>query len=328
MLRQQHKSAVLARQLCIRVADELVSDLRWSPDGGVLTVASATPIVLGWELSSGEQVAYRTGHDDLVVDLAWSPEGDQFAMLSPRDLYLLDHGSQQAHSVCQAPDRSEFTAFSWSPDGSLLALCERSSTAPRAGHQCGVVWVWERATGRALGTRPLVDDGFEQVGGAQVSWVVDGQQRQLVVSVGEDGTVLVWDPRTGRAAAPSSYRSCQGRVTAVVGAPRAAAVGAAIASSGRDGTLRVWSVETGQVLYVFAGTRPCRPARWSPDGCLLAFPDDDAVVQVVQIGSGRLVDSYTGHNGWVSRLSWSPDGSMLASASEECGEIRVWSLEG
>lgn len=67
--------------------------------------------------------------------------------------------------------------------------------------------------------------------------------------------------------------------------------------------------------------------RLSPDGRRLAVGDNEGQVNVLDVGAALPSDeeqlNYLGHIGRVSRLVFSPDGALVASAGAD-GSIRVW----
>ena len=65
---------------------------------------------------------------------------------------------------------------------------------------------------------------------------------------------------------------------------------------------------------------------WSPDGQLMAtafFGSYGQSVQVWNISTGKLVQNYAGHVDVVGSLSWSADGTYVASSSAD-GSTQVW----
>jgi WD40 repeat protein len=61
----------------------------------------------------------------------------------------------------------------------------------------------------------------------------------------------------------------------------------------------------------------------SADAKRLAFGRRDGTVQVWDISSRKLINSWQAHKNWVSAVALSRDGMLLASASRD-GEVRIW----
>ncbi|MFF3940365.1 AAA family ATPase [Streptomyces phaeofaciens] len=155
--------------------------------------------------------------------------------------------------------------------------------------------------------------------------------RALVVSGGEDGTVRVWDLATGqRVGKPMTGHSGHVASVAAVMLPdgRAWAV-----SGGQDGTVRVWDVDTGQSVCVIQadhGDFPKVAAVVLPDGRALAVSGGyDGTVRVWDLATGQRVGKpMTGHRGWVLSVTTVvlPDGPAWAVSGGQDGTVRVWDL--
>jgi WD40 repeat protein len=299
-------------QLVIRHADELVSGIRWSPCGRYLTFASGSLIVFAWELESGECISMLTGHDDPVHDLAWSPDGTCIAMLSFESVYLYNYAQQRVTATLASGPGAEFNGFAWSPDGRLVALSEQRQPGG------GVLRVWEAGSEEAGWECPGRQPGDFEQALDPLAWTSD----LAVVSARQDGALEVWDPQSGKAR--QVYGGHRGRIAAVAGSPAGAPGGPYVASTAEDGRLHVWRALTGEVCYTYCGTHARRPVAWSPDGARIAFPDDGGAVRIVDVARGATVGAYTGHEGQVCSLAWSPGGACIASAEEERHEVRVW----
>jgi WD40 repeat protein len=76
-----------------------------------------------------------------------------------------------------------------------------------------------------------------------------------------------------------------------------------------------------------SGGNPLLATAWSPNGKLMATAFDGNsngnTVQVWNTTSGKLILTYHGHNDFIESLSWSPDGTRIASASVD-EIVRVW----
>ncbi len=76
-----------------------------------------------------------------------------------------------------------------------------------------------------------------------------------------------------------------------------------------------------------SGGNPLLATAWSPNGKLMATAFDGNsngnAVHVWNTTSGKLLLTYHGHNDFIESLSWSPDGTRIASASVD-EIVRVW----
>jgi WD40 repeat protein/beta-lactamase regulating signal transducer with metallopeptidase domain len=62
---------------------------------------------------------------------------------------------------------------------------------------------------------------------------------------------------------------------------------------------------------------------YSPDGSVLATAGDDAVVELREVASGRVIRRLAGHRDAVSCLAYSPDGTTLATGSYD-RTVKLW----
>jgi WD40 repeat protein len=91
--------------------------------------------------------------------------------------------------------------------------------------------------------------------------------------------------------------------------------------------LRLIEILTGRTMLTFdESSAPSTSIALSPDGSMLAAPDDDAAVSIWSTDSGLRLATLTGHAGSVSDLTFSADGAWLITSSTD-GTVRRWELD-
>jgi serine/threonine protein kinase len=96
--------------------------------------------------------------------------------------------------------------------------------------------------------------------------------------------------------------------------------GALLAAAVGDRTARLWQTNNGQLLHTIKG--PSSSVTFSPDGKTLAA-DWDKAIGLWQVGTGELKQTLQGHKHWAGSVSFSPDGTILASGGGG-GWLLLW----
>ncbi|MBL6274590.1 trypsin-like peptidase domain-containing protein [Micromonospora fiedleri] len=166
-------------------------------------------------------------------------------------------------------------------------------------------------------------DGHSQAVYDVAAIEVDG--RRLLASVGDDGTVRLWDPLTNQA---ESVFNCHDDTVRGVCAVRTSAGETLLATASHDGTVGLWEPRTGQRRHELRGhhdwvrnicTIPL------PGGDLLASAGDDRTVRIWDPASGIQRYELTGHIGWATAVTYVPaDGRHLLASTGFDGMIRIW----
>jgi WD40 repeat protein len=113
--------------------------------------------------------------------------------------------------------------------------------------------------------------------------------------------------------------------------------GKLVALTGEGQGVHVYDARTGVLVKTYADNGQAATlsgcggavAAWSPDGHLMAsafygvYCPHGQRVQVWNISTGQLVQTYTGNVSYVESLSWSPAGTYVASSSV-FGNTQVW----
>jgi hypothetical protein len=142
-----------------------------------------------------------------------------------------------------------------------------------------------------------------------------------LAAAGGDGTVWVWDARTGE-----KLRSMSVRAGGVWGV--AYRFGRAeLASAGGDGTVRVWNTYTGKELQSLSGhIGGAWAVAYRPDGGELASAGADGTIRIWDTDTGKELQSLSGHIGGAWAVAYRPDGAELAVAGAD-GTVRIWDTD-
>ncbi|KOV86680.1 TIR domain-containing protein [Nocardia sp. NRRL S-836] len=149
-----------------------------------------------------------------------------------------------------------------------------------------------------------------------VRWSPDG--RWLVTGNDYDGRMYLWDATSLRVA--RRFSGHQGLLDDIAWSPDSSR----IATGDGDGVVRIWRIDAEQPFVgkaVFSGlTRRVSALAWAPNRSdTIAAGSWDHTVRLLRVGDRDLseLDSFQGHRNFVKQVSWSPDGSRLATVALE-----------
>jgi len=153
---------------------------------------------------------------------------------------------------------------------------------------------------------------------------VTGDGRRAVTAC-TSGRILLWDMSAGR-----SIRRFQQKSLQCVCLSKD---GRLMLTSGRDRATRIWSVDSMEPIAVLpAEYGIVESAVFGPSGRTVAICSRDGTVRLWSLTERRLlwtqaIRSRPFRTYEVSKLAFSPDGWMLASATSISGEVTVWDVE-
>ncbi len=168
--------------------------------------------------------------------------------------------------------------------------------------------------------------------------VVFDPVNHLLASAGEDGAIRFWDATKHRPLKPIRIDPPV-PLYSIAFSPD----GKLLASAGNDSMIRLWDVDTYSLIGEPFGPSvppeaplPIINLAFNPKGNLLASGGSDHTVRLWDVTTRQQVSLSTEHPNRVTGISFSPDGTLLASStcaklsqsSHECeeGEIRLWAI--
>ena len=142
----------------------------------------------------------------------------------------------------------------------------------------------------------------------------------LLASCSNDGTVRIWNARTGEYTM-SLPRSTKNSIRSVAFDP----TGTMLVSGTNAGDAWVWSLADGQAApRKFHGhSAAILSTTFSPDGCFLASASTDGTARLWDVQTGNQHAVLSGHAGEVTAVAFSYDGKIIASCSQD-RTIRLW----
>jgi WD40 repeat protein/serine/threonine protein kinase len=289
----------------------------------VLALASSTALVwqandrLGHALGREQRVAYY--HGISLAEREWSAgnlsRADQLLDDCPVSLRGWEWHYVKGLRRGSWPPLRGHTGPVWSvavsPDGRHLVSSSFDHT----------VKVWNAATAQVLYSREGSDNIIWPM--ISVAFSPDGH---LFASVGTPCTcVKLWETATGREV--RTLRSLDHPVHCLAFSPDGRRLAGAIPQAH---AARIWDVETGEELLTLRHEDYVNYVAFSPDGHRLASAGRDRIVRVWEVATGQELLVLRGSPRGIGRVTFSPDGTLLASAvggwwfRGDEGEVTIW----
>jgi WD40 repeat protein/DNA-binding SARP family transcriptional activator/tRNA A-37 threonylcarbamoyl transferase component Bud32 len=305
-----------------------VTDVAFGPGGTRLATASADHTARVWEVATGRLAAVLRGHTGAVVRLAFSPDGRRLATAS-RDgtARVWDIGSATALTVLHHSGPLDAVVFS--PDGTHLAV----AGGRRTGFVSGEMGIWDLVSRRQvlqLRTPPYTPERLV----ALISDMAFSPHGELLATAGaDDGTVRLWDAKTGRQVGTPLFRY-PGAMHAKLMTVAFSADGRWLATGADDGIVWLLHLNSGgpigrpqEARALLRTPHPVTGLAFSPDGTRLAVATSEGTTRIwdltPQRSRERLLLATHGQSRWD--LAFSPDGRRLATVGPD--GIEVWGVE-
>ena len=283
-----------------------VSSVAFSPDGQTLASTSWDGTIRLWDPHTAQLKSLIIGHRDIVNSIVFSPDAQTLASASrDKTAKLWDPDTGQLKKTLTEHtgfSAAGFQSVAFSPDGQTLAAGGDYSDT--------VIRLWDIHNEQNI--RTLTGHT------TRIMSIVFSPDGQTLASAGEDETIRLWDPNTGKLKDTLAGHT---HGIAIAFSPD----GQNLATAGVNQTIRLWNPNTGQHIRTFTGhINWANSIAFSPDGKTIVCSGHNTI-GLWNTQTGEYIESLEGHNGHIFSVVFSPDGTTLASGGED-GTVRLWEL--
>ena len=279
-----------------------VASVAFSPDGKIIASGSDDETIKLWDVETNTNIATLEGHTDRVASVAFSPDGKILASVGgtfDETVKLWDVETNTNTATLEGhTDGASSVAFS--PDGKILASGVGDAFFPEFFPESSDnrVKLWDVASGE-----PIASLGGHTGEVWSVTFSPDGKK---LASVGGtfDNRVKLWDVASGEPII--SLEGYMDVVSSVAFLPDGTRLAAR-----SDITILLWDVDSGDQITIPEGHA------LSSDGTRLAVvSEDDGTILLWDMETREIIATLERHeNYWINSVSFSPDGTRLASGA-------------
>ncbi len=250
-----------------------------------------------------------------VLDVVFSPDGQTIVAANSNNSVTIWSLEGKKLQTLTGHD-GEVKSVAFSPDGQTIASASNDKT----------IKLWKRNSTGQFETQPDKTLTGHNGGVKSVAFSPDGQ---TIATASLDSTVKLWSIEGQELQTLSGHN---GEVTSVAFSPDGQMLVASVNLN--SGTIKLWKRDNSTDQFATQPDiipdeyiRSIRSVAFSPDGQRLALGTEDKTVILLNL-QGQVLQTLTGHTGWVFSVAFSPDKKTLTLASSTDRTVKLWRFEG
>jgi WD40 repeat protein len=306
-----------------------VLSLHFSNDGTTLyTAGSLDKIIKIWRRQNHGKFIMTKSIPNPEGIVAFAVSNNQILATATKN-YKIKLWRSNGQAITTLPGHQQpITSLSFSPDNQIASVSsdktiklwslknyQLQETISENNSINAVIFVNNQilATGNADSIKLWFNGKYiRELPGSTQSLAVSKDKR-AIASGGSDGVVRVWNLPDGSLS--STFTRHDSAVTDLSFSPD----NKTIASSSEDYTVKIWNLDKVSLPQIQGQT-----VSISPNNQMIVTGNEDGSVMWQQ---DSMIRKLSGHGKSVIKVSFSPDGSMIASASAD-NTVKVWRLDG
>ena len=268
----------------------------FSPDGKTFMTTNYSSINI-WNIATGLLVQDLKFEDNMVVSAAYSPNGKyMMAKAAGQDIRIWDLEKNTLINTIKTTNIFKNAYFN--KDGKYLVAIEN----------VGAAAVYETATGSLV-------QRYDGSGATAFAKGFNLNGESIVTST-EDGSISVWDIRTGKLIV--STKAFSNEINQIEIDPD----GISFAAKMKDGdTAKIFDIRTGRLLYNVIHEEEIFDFCYSDDGKYLLTACRDGTAKKFDAKTGKLLLTLDKQAEWVWRAEFSRNGKYIITTSDKTAKI-------